>query len=150
MGRGSCRKCGPAHQTTAPKPSKPAKPAPVSKKPQVSAPEGAVPARYVLNDVTAGVEQNDLLEYFVQFGEVEEVTLRVVGVKTISSVKFLDPTAELMEAMLEQAHYIKDATVTASCPALKAAKPAEPAAKGKGRGKPGDWTCPACGDLVFA
>mmetsp|Transcript_127551 Transcript_127551/g.408255 ORF Transcript_127551/g.408255 Transcript_127551/m.408255 type:complete len:586 (+) Transcript_127551:89-1846(+) len=70
--------------------------------------EKDVTARYLLVDLPEDISEDEILEYFGRFGDIEEVTLRVRGSdgQPMGSVKFMEPTPELRHQMLDRKHRI--------------------------------------------
>eukprot|EP00446_Apocalathium_sp_SHHI-4_P033478 CAMPEP_0177315508 /NCGR_PEP_ID=MMETSP0368-20130122/12497_1 /TAXON_ID=447022 ORGANISM="Scrippsiella hangoei-like, Strain SHHI-4" /NCGR_SAMPLE_ID=MMETSP0368 /ASSEMBLY_ACC=CAM_ASM_000363 /LENGTH=569 /DNA_ID=CAMNT_0018774713 /DNA_START=92 /DNA_END=1802 /DNA_ORIENTATION=+ len=70
--------------------------------------EKDVTARYLLVDLPEDISEDEILQYFGRFGDIEEVTLRVRGSdgQPMGSVKFMEPTPELRHQMLDRKHRI--------------------------------------------
>mmetsp|Transcript_3048 Transcript_3048/g.5254 ORF Transcript_3048/g.5254 Transcript_3048/m.5254 type:complete len:401 (+) Transcript_3048:98-1300(+) len=70
--------------------------------------EGAT-ARYLLDELTDAIFEEDLRDYFSALGVIDEITLRTLekSGKIVGSVKFASPTFELRNIMLKEKHIIK-------------------------------------------
>eukprot|EP00746_Dinoflagellata_sp_MGD_P166449 gnl/MRDRNA2_/MRDRNA2_96329_c0_seq1.p1 gnl/MRDRNA2_/MRDRNA2_96329_c0~~gnl/MRDRNA2_/MRDRNA2_96329_c0_seq1.p1 ORF type:complete len:483 (+),score=87.48 gnl/MRDRNA2_/MRDRNA2_96329_c0_seq1:57-1505(+) len=102
--------------------------------------DGIISNRLFLGSVPADLSNEDLAEYFSRFGEIEDIY--IPAGKGIAYVSFVDATAA-DAAVEQQPHSVADGVqITAEI--------AKGKGFGKGSSKPGDWTCPACGDLQFS
>lgn len=67
--------------------------------------EKDITARYLLVDMPEDIQEEEIRDYFVIFGELEEVTLKKLGNGSlVGSVKFAQPTVELRKIMLKEIH----------------------------------------------
>jgi hypothetical protein len=72
-----------------------------------------ITSRFLLNDLTAEVTEQDLTTYFSAIGDIEEITLKTLdNGRTIGSVKFHSPTVELRNLMLKERHEVQGILVT--------------------------------------
>jgi len=73
-----------------------------------------VAARFLLPDLPEGISEEELHQYFVAFGEVEESSIKPLAenTKRLGSVRFANPTKELKQLMLKQKHYINGLALT--------------------------------------
>lgn len=104
-----------------------------------------VTARYLLPDLPDHITEEHIQNYFSVLGEIEEITVKQLsagGGSRLGSVKFRNPTLDLRNVMLREAHEIEGSPVTVMTwkmqklqkPGYQAKMAAEAAAKAGGKG----------------